>query len=392
MGVVLKLDFEKAYDKVNWDFLLDCHRKRGVNSKWCGWVSQILKNGTVSVKINNTTGPYFQSHKGVRQGDPLSPYLFLICAEALSNMLQVEENNGTLIWVKVCREAPQISHLLFADDSLILMRADGPNVACLRRVLDDYCTSSSQLVSEAKSSIYFSPNTPVEEKVVICQQLNINTEALNDEYLGLPSMVGTDRSDSFEYLIDRVNQVMIGWKEKLLSTGGKATLIKVVAQAMPVFAMSVFKIPKKICKGMTDAISKYWWGDDDNHKRIHWAAWWKVCIPKERGGLGFRDLHSFNLALLAKQVWRLLENPDSLCSQVLRAKYYLDGKLLDAKVKSGSSYTWQSIWAGINTLGRGAIWRIGDGSQVNIWTDSWIQSSDDGRVITPRGGTLLSNV
>ena len=99
--------------------------------------------------------------------------------------------------------------------------------------------------------------------------------------------------------VDHINQLVNGWKEKLLSTGGKDILIKAVAQAMPVFAMSVFNIPKKVCKGMTDAISRYWWGDDDNHKRIHWVAWWKICIPKIKDGLGFRDLHSFNLALLA---------------------------------------------------------------------------------------------
>ena len=203
-------------------------------------------------------------------------------------------------------------------------------------------------------------------------------------------MVGADRSEAFEYLIERINQLVNGWKEKLLSTGGKDILIKAVAQAMLVFAMSVFNIPKKVCKGMTDAISRYWWGDDDNHKRIHWAAWWKICIPKSKGGLGFRDLHSFNLALLAKQVWRLLENPESLCAQVLRAKYYPDGKLLDAKMKSGCSFTWQSICAGINTFKRGAIWRIGDGSQVNIWSDPWIAGSADGRVVPPRGATLLT--
>ena len=96
VGVVLKLDFEKAYDKVNWDFLLDCHRKRGFNSKWCGWVSQILKNGTVSVKINDEVGPYIQSAKGVRQGDPHSPFLFNIAADCLTKMVLTAQKMASL--------------------------------------------------------------------------------------------------------------------------------------------------------------------------------------------------------------------------------------------------------------------------------------------------------
>ena len=125
---------------------------------------------------------------------------------------------------------------------------------------------------------------------------------------------------------------------------------------------------------------------------MHWFAWWKLCVPKKKGGMGFRDLHSFNLAMLAKQCWRLLQNPDSLCARVLGAKYYPNGDILKAGPKKGSSFTWQSIVAGIQTFKRGCIWRIGSGSHINIWDDPWIPSSESRRIITPKGGTILSKV
>ena len=108
--------------------------------------------------------------------------------------------------------------------------------------------------------------------------------------------------------------------------------------------------------------------------------------------MGFRDLHSFNLAMLAKQVWRLLESPDSLCAQVLRAKYYPDGNLLAAGPKKGSSFTWQSLVAGIQTFERGCIWRIGNGEQIKIWEDAWIPSSPNRKIISSRGGALITKV
>ena len=117
-------------------------------------------------------------------------------------------------------------------------------------------------------------------------------------------------------------------------------------------------------EGISDVISQFLWGDDNDHRRMHWKAWWKLCIPKHRGGMGFRDLH------WAKQVWRLLSDTDSLCARVMRAKYYPDGKFLKAKMKSGSSFTWRSILSGLDCFKGGCIWRAGDGSEIDIWTDN----------------------
>ena len=253
-------------------------------------VYQVRCNGVLSDSIIRT--------RGLRQGDPLSPYLFLLCAEGLTSLLNYEEEQGNIIGVKVCREASAISHLLFADDSLILMRADAENANSMRRALDMYCAASGQLVSEAKSSIFFSPCTIVETREVVCTILNILTGAITDKYLGLPPIVGVDWTDCFQHLIDRFISRLSGWKEKIFSYGGKEVILKAVAQALPAYAMSVFKLPKQVCKGIISAMSQYWWGYDDQHKHMHWFAWWKMCIPKHQGGMGFRDLQSFNLALL----------------------------------------------------------------------------------------------
>ena len=127
--------------------------------------------------------------------------------------------------------------------------------------------------------------------------------------------------------------------------GGKEILLKAVIQSIPVFAMFVFNVPKKLCKEMTDAMSEFWWGDTEDQKRMHWMAWWRMCIPKKDGGMGFRDLHSFNLAMLAKQSWRLISNPDSMCARVLKAKYYPNCQLLKAglKIVKNSIYTHRNL-------------------------------------------------
>lgn len=194
------------------------------------------------------------------------------------------------------------------------MKADMKNATSLQQALDTYCANSGQMVSVEKSSIFFSQNTDVDMRADICVMLNIDNEALSDKYLGLPTLVGLDRSDCFKHLVERIMQRIHGWKEKSLSVAGKETLLKAVAQAIPVYAMSV--LPKGVCKDMADVIAKYWWGDDENSRKMHWFAWWKLCFPKSLGGLGYRDFHSFNLAMLAKQAWRLFTNPDSFCAKI----------------------------------------------------------------------------
>ena len=265
----VKLDMHKAYDRVEWIFLERIMVQLGFSLDFVDLLMCCVRSVKYKVRFNNQETDSFTPSRGLRQGDPLSPYLFLICAEGLSSILSHMAEVRGIEGVRVCRNAPSVSHLLFADDSLILMKANMTNATSLRQALDQYCASSGQLVSQSKCSIFFSPNVDPDLKAEICTELDILTEAISDKYLGLPALVGVDRSDSFSYLLERIIKRLESWKEKFLSMGGKEILLIAIIQAIPVYAMAVFKIPKKLCKEMTDAMAGFWWGDSDIQKRMH---------------------------------------------------------------------------------------------------------------------------
>ena len=157
-----------------------------------------------------------------------------------------------------------------------------------------------------------------------------------------------------------------------MSSAGKDVLIKAVAQAIPTYAMSCLDLTKSLCDDIGRMVCRFWWAQQENENKMHWISWEWLCSRKKKGGMGYRDLHLFNLAMLAQQGWRLIVELDSLCAQVLRAKYYPNGDLLGVKEKSGISYSWRSLIRGLKALNNGLIWRVGDGTNINIWTDPWI--------------------
>ena len=130
------------------------------------------------------------------------------------------------------------------------------------------------------------------------------------------------KAGKFQSTKDKALKRVTDWVEKYASSGVKEIQIKSVIQAIPVYAMCIFKFPASLCEELSQIIRNFWWGDEENRKRTHWLAWDKMTRPKGEGGMGFRDLRLFNQTLLAKQAWRLVVNPESLCAKVIKAKYY----------------------------------------------------------------------
>lgn len=136
--------------------------------------------------------------------------------------------------------------------------------------------------------------------------------------------------------------------------------------------MGCFELPHQPCHDLNQLMARFWWGANGDNRKIHWIAWNNLCCPKADGSLGFQNLHHFTRALLEKQGWRLLHQPNSLLAQLLKARYYPASTVLDAKSKAGASYTWRSIVTRLGVLKMGARYQVGDRSNIRIWKDPWM--------------------
>ena len=246
-----------------------------------------------------------------------------------------------------------------------------------------YESSSGQQLNRNNTALFFSQNTPTHVQDAIKARFGAQVIKPHESYLGLPSLIGRSKKNTFAKMKHNLESKLAGWKEKLLSNARKEVLIKVAAQAVPSYTMSCFKLPNGLCEKMTGMVRQFWWGQVKNEKKVAWMSWERMCLPKDKGGIGFRDLKSFNLALLAKQGWRLQTNSSSLFAWVYKAKYFPNGDFVNTVVGKKASFAWRSIMAAQQLVKRGLRWQVGDGQSIRIWHDQWLPTRSTYRVVTP---------
>jgi hypothetical protein len=208
--VALKLDISKAYDRIDWDYLRDMLAKMGFSQKWINWVMLCVETVDYSVIVNgHRVGPIVPG-RGLRQGDPLSPYLFIICAEGLTALIQKAEAKGELHGVKICRNAPIISHL-FADDCFLFFRATTNEAEDIKNILATYEAASGQSIHLQKSEFYCSRNVHIDDCAANANTLGVGQVLGTGKYLGLPSMIGRSIKATFKFLKDRIWEKINTW-------------------------------------------------------------------------------------------------------------------------------------------------------------------------------------
>uniref|UniRef100_A0A803QQG6 Reverse transcriptase domain-containing protein n=1 Tax=Cannabis sativa TaxID=3483 RepID=A0A803QQG6_CANSA len=370
----LKLDMEKAFDKVEWAYIEHILQHFGFPYPFISLILNCLSSVSFRLRINNCLSHQILPTRGIRQGDPLLPYLFLLVAEGLSGIINAKTHSNSFHGISISRSAPTISHLLFADDSLLFTKVTPSSSMEIKDILTLYNLATGQSVNFHKSSILFSPNTISSDCRTFRTTLHLDDKPFIDKYLGVPQCFSRSKTSSFVFLLQKASSKLSVWNQNLFSRAGKEILLKAVIQAIPSYAMSCFRLPVSLCKHYTKLMSKFWWGSLGQSHKIHWKKWDNLCTSKFYGGLGFRNIVHHNQAMLAKQAWRILTTPDSLVGQILKAKYFKRNDFLHASTGHSPSFCWRSILWGRDLLIKGLIWKIGDGTLVNISESNWLPS------------------
>ena len=278
-GFLLKIDLEKAYDHVDWNFVDYMLLKFGFGETWLRWMHECISTTSFSVLVNGSPSKLFKISRGIRQGDPLSPFLFTIVVEALSSLLVKAREMGVISGFVASRNGEVITHLQFADDTILFSSTKREEIMALKRILRCF-----QLVSGLKVNIFKSLLVGVgcseETTQSLAAMLHCKWGRLPLLYLGLPIGVKSRSKSLWDPVIHKFEKKLSSWKRQYLSLGGRITLIKDCLSNIPVYYMSLFKMPKAVVERLDRICRNFLWEDKSNKKNMHLMKWSEVIKPK----------------------------------------------------------------------------------------------------------------
>ncbi|GJV58236.1 RNA-directed DNA polymerase, eukaryota [Tanacetum coccineum] len=372
-AMFFKVDFAKAYDSVRWDYLLEVLEAFGFGRTWCNWIRGTLTSAKASILINGSPSKEYSCHRGLKQGDPLAPYLFILIMESLHLSFNRVVDEGLFKGIQLPGSL-SLSHLFYADDAMFIGEWSNENLSGIINILKSFFLASGLQINILKSQLL---GVCVPHQVVEQAASLIGCSIMSNKFRYLGVMVGeySSRIKAWDDVILKLRSRLSKWKVKTLSIGGRLTLLKSVLGASPIYNMSIFKVPTGVLKVMESIRSRFFNGADQSEKKVTWVAWNKVLASKKHGGLGVSSFFALNRALLLKWVWRFVSQDGSLWYKVIRALY---GSSVETHSTSLSS-NWCSIMREVNKLkGKGFdFWshckkRIGNGDDSRFWFDCWI--------------------
>lgn len=305
---IIKIDLQKAFDTISWAFIEDALSALNFPSLFVAWVMECITTTAFSISINGSVNGFFKGKRGLRQGDPLSPYLFILCLEYLSRLIRLRTMDTEFNFHPKCG-ALKITHLAFADDLMLLCRGDSTSVGILINCLKDFGACSGLHLNVSKSNIFLA-GLGADSASTILDSTGLSLGLMPFRYLGFPLAAASLKVLQFAPLFSSISSCLAAWKDHTLSYAGRAELLRSVLQGIQCFWLSIYPLPAVVRAHLTRLCRRFLWGS-----RNAPVAWSDICLPKSEGGLNIRDLSAWNKALLSKTLWNICSKKDSLWIQ-----------------------------------------------------------------------------
>ena len=371
---MLKIDLAKAFDRLEWNFIVSALARKGLHGHFINLVHACISSPTFSVLINGQPSHKFKSFRGIRQGCPMSPYLFVIAINELSISLNEALQANHLQGISLGPNCPFVHSLLFADDLLVCGQATLREAQTMANLIHQFCELSGQTPNWGKSAILFSSHVSQATIQSIKQAFPVSNLDANFTHLGHPLILpAKNRVAAYNFVLDKFLHKLPSYKANMLSHAARLELIRSVFSAIPVYYMANILFSKKFIAKLTAVIRNFWWTgvrETDSKKSLCLRAWKDICSSKGEGGLGIRNLKAINESLILTAAWRLANAPSSHLYLVLKAKYFPDTSIWRATTTPPKSAFWASILNMLPKLRDHAFYQLTQGN-ISLWSMPW---------------------
>ncbi|KAL9677072.1 hypothetical protein QQ045_005299 [Rhodiola kirilowii] len=291
-----KIDLRKAYDSIDGKFLISMLYLLKFPSKFIAWMKMCIESPSYSIMINGEMSDFFEGRRGIRQGDPLSPFLFTIAMECLSRMMQRLKKEDGFYYHPKCHRI-KMSHIMFADDLILFSSGRQSAVGAIKKVVMQFLSCSGLGINLQKSHL-FTGGMGTSKVKWVEEIIGTRVSPLPVRYLGLPLTSRSLSRKDCDTLIEQITARLQCWSNRLLSRAGKRVLVSSVLQAMIFFWARVCVLPKTVIRAVNAACASFLWNGSCGKRGGHLVKWEDVCKSKEEGGLGLKDLDRMNMALV----------------------------------------------------------------------------------------------
>jgi hypothetical protein len=313
---------------------------RGFGSKFRGWVSKVLINGSFCVRINDQNSQYFVAGKGLKQGDPLSLILFNCIAEVFTKMLHKAAQRNLIRGLLPNVVPGGVISLQYADDTILFLEPDSHMARLLKWILTCFECLSGLKINYHKSDL-MTLNLPEGAANEFAQFFCCNLGAFPFRYLGVPLHFAKLRREDLQPIVDLIIKKISGLRGKLISYEGKLILIRACLASIPTYLLSVIKFPKWAINAIYSQMANFFGGDMDDQHKYHLADWGLITRKKEFGGLGVPNLRDMNLCLLGSWFKRFFSTEDKIFRKIIEYKYNTSPNILWINPIASSSPFWK---------------------------------------------------